>query len=246
MTSPGTQSIQRAIMLLQLIGMYHSMGISINDLVQKSGLNRTTVHRILQQLVKQQLVYKDPKKPIYFLGIEVAALGSAAMEKSPLLHLYKPMVNSLVAQTKASAFLVIRSGDYGHCLYYKQGEKTDSTFASNLGRTRLLGLGISSMTLLAHLNNADIQAHYERHSNVYSTHRMSYKKMMEWVEKTRKIGFAYINAQGIGGVGQRFSIGSSGDASVSVVVPNRLDQKQAALYIRTIHTALAETKKTAS
>lgn len=246
MANQGTQSIQRAIKLLQLIGINHSVGISINELVQKSGINRTTVHRILQLLVQQQFIYKNQTKPIYYLGIEVAALGSAAMEKSPLLNLYEPMVDHLVAQTKASAFLVIRSGDYGHCLYYKQGEKTGSTFASNLGRTRLLGMGISSMSLLAHLNNADIHAHYERHLTVYRAHRMSYKKMMEWVDITRRIGFAYINAQGIGGVGQRFPIGSSGDASVSVVVPHRLDQKQATLYIQAIHSALTNIKKTAS
>lgn len=239
MSSPsGTQSVDRSLSLLRLTAAHHSEGISIQQLVTLSGINRTTTHRLLQRLLHHGLIHRDKQKPIYRLGIETVALGSAAMEQSPVVAHYQSMVKALVKRSAASAFLVIRSGDYGHCVYYLQGEKTRSTFASNMGGTRLLGLGISSIALLASLSDAAIHAHFQRHQHTYRTHRMSEKQMMRWVTATREQGYAYINAQGVGGVGQHFTLGSCGDASVSMVIPDRLDQRLAHDHVQIIEEEL--------
>lgn len=234
MSPTGTQSIDRAFSLLQLIGHYHPKGLHIETIVRLSALNRTTVHRILRALLQRQLIYRDNDRPYYYLGLETISLGMAAMADPPLLHPFQELLDELVHKTGASVFFSIRLGHYAHCLYYKRGQMSRPTFARYYGHTQLLGMGISSFSLLAHLPNEEIKVHYERYQSAYKDYRLSFKRMMEWVHLARQSGYAYINAQHVGGVGTRLPYGSSSDACISLVIPDYLDKQRAEQYAHLI------------
>ena len=48
---PGAQSIGRAMGLVNLVARHHDLGISLQALVQASGLDRTTAWRMLGSLL---------------------------------------------------------------------------------------------------------------------------------------------------------------------------------------------------
>lgn len=215
----GAQSIDRALQLLQIVAMHHAKGISLQQLVHASALDRTTSYRIASSLVRARLLQRDPDSHLYRLGVETMALGMAAMERVPLIDMCTPIMKALARRSGESVFLVVRSGDYSHCLHLEEGPRPVRTFGESVGGLRLLGFGIPSFALLAQMTDATIAAHYERHAAEYQSQRLTATKLQRWIRQTREQGYAQITAKGLGGVGVRFALGSCGDAAIGIVTP---------------------------
>ncbi|MDM0083118.1 helix-turn-helix domain-containing protein [Variovorax sp. J31P179] len=226
----GAQSIDRAMQLLQCIAAQHAQGIALPELVEAVRLDRTTTYRIVSSLVRAGLVGRDAASGLYRLGIEAMALGLAAMQRAPLVERCLPAMKALARRSDEHVFLVVRSGDYSHCLHLEQGAHPIRSFFETVGSMRLLGLGIPSFSLLATMSDAEIAAHYARYEAEYQAHHMSAAKLQRWIRQTRELGHAQIVAKGIAGVGMRFAMGSCGDAALGIVVPaSRLPRSRAAV-----------------
>jgi DNA-binding IclR family transcriptional regulator len=215
----GAQSIDRAVGLLQLIAAQHAQGIALRELVAATGLDRTTVYRIVSSLARAGLVSRDADSGAYALGIEAMALGTTSMQRAPLLSSCVPAMKALARRSGEHVFLIVRSGDYSQCLHMEEGPLPIRGFAETVGNMRLLGLGIPSFALLARMSDAEIAAHYARHKEEYHAQRMSAMKLHYWIKQARQQGYAQISAKGIGGVGLRFALGSCGDAALGIVAP---------------------------
>lgn len=215
----GAQSIDRAMQLLQAIAARHAQGIALAELVEVAQLDRTTTYRIASSLVRAGLVGRDVTTGLYRLGIEAMALGLAAMQRAPLIERCLPVMKTLARRSGEHVFLVVRSGDYSHCLHMEQGVHPIRSFFETVGSMRLLGLGIPSFSLLAKMSDAEVVAHHARHQAEYQTHNMSAAKLQRWIRQARELGHAQIVAKGIAGVGMRFAMGSCGDAALGIVVP---------------------------
>ncbi|MDM0018468.1 IclR family transcriptional regulator [Variovorax saccharolyticus] len=215
----GAQSIDRAMLLLQTIAAQHARGVALPELVEAAQLDRTTTYRIVSSLVRAGLVSRDADTGAYRLGIEAMALGLTAMQRAPLIERCLPAMKALARRSQEHVFLVVRSGDYSHCLHMEQGVHPIRSFFETVGSMRLLGLGIPSFSLLARMSDDEIAAHHARHLAEYQTHNLSAAKLQRWIRQTRELGHAQIVAKGIAGVGMRFAMGSCGDAALGIVVP---------------------------
>lgn len=215
----GAQSLGRATALLRLLAAHHATGLSLADVMHHSELDRTTAWRLLRALEEAGLVQREAQRPVYRLGIEAMALGLAAMRRDPLVELCRPVMKVLARRAQESVFLVVRSGDYSHSLHLEEGPRPVKNFAEHVGVTRLLGLGLPSFALLAALPDDELQVHCARYQADYLAHRLTASKLLRWVRQTRELGYAYIAAQGLVGVGVRFAVGSCGDAALGLVAP---------------------------
>lgn len=214
----GAQSSQRTLVLLRWLAQHHAEGIALRTLVQRTGLDRTTVYRALGVLVRAGLAQREAGT-LYRLGDEALALGLAAMQRPPPVERCLPVMKALARRSGEPVFLVARSGDHSHCLHLEQGPRPVRAFADSVHRLVLLGLGTPSFTFLAQMDDAAIAAHYARHAEAYLAQRMGLAKMQRLVRQTREQGYAQINAQGMGGVGLRFALGSCGEAALGIVAP---------------------------
>lgn len=216
----GAQSTVRSLALLQLVARQHAsgQGMALRELVAASGLDRTTAWRLLGALVRSGLLQRAGGT-VYRLGDEALALGLAALQRPPLVERCLPVMKALARRAGEPVFLVVRSGDHSHCLHLEQGPRPVRAFADAVQRLVLLGLGTPSFTFLAHMGDAEVAAHYARHAEAYQAQRMSPAKMQRLVQQTRAQGHAHINAQGMGGVGLRFALGSCGEAALGIVAP---------------------------
>lgn len=214
----GAQSTARTLALLQLLARHHVQGLALRELVAASGLDRTTAYRLLGALVRSGLAQRAAGT-VYRLGDEALALGLVAMQQPPLVERCQPVMKALARRSGEPVFLVVRSGDHSHCLHLEQGPRPVRTFAESVHHLVLLGLGTPSFTFLATMGDADIAAHYARHAEAYQAQRMGLAKMQRLVCQTRTQGHAQIHAQGMGGVGMRFALGSCGDAALGIVAP---------------------------
>jgi DNA-binding IclR family transcriptional regulator len=205
--------------LLRLMASHHAPGIALAQLVEATGLDRTTAYRIASSLVRSGLASRDAATSTYRLGIEAMALGMTSMQRAPLIEMCLPVMKALARRSGEHVFLVARAGDYSQCLHLEEGPRPIRSFAETVGSMRLLGLGIPSFALLAQMPDEEVQAHWTRHQAEYQAERLSAAKLQRWIAQARDQGYAQITAQGLGGVGQRFAMGSCGDAALGIVAP---------------------------
>lgn len=108
---PGTQAVARAIALLKAFSDAQPEW-TLNDLAQATGLHKTTAFRLLSALEAERLVMRNPLSGGYRLGVELIAMGGAAMRANPLRAMSRPVLVTLAEQTGEAATLEVLVEDY--------------------------------------------------------------------------------------------------------------------------------------
>jgi DNA-binding IclR family transcriptional regulator len=105
---PGTQAIQRAVAILKAFGPDPAR-LTAQQLSQRTGLNRSTVYRLLSALEYEGLVAAGADGR-YRLGPDMAILGTLALRQLDLRALALPLMRSLAEQSGETIDLEIRHG----------------------------------------------------------------------------------------------------------------------------------------
>ncbi|MFU1912941.1 IclR family transcriptional regulator [Bordetella avium] len=217
-STKGAQAVFRALSLLRLISRCHPQGIGIAELAAEAGLDRSTAYRLASSLVEFGLAERDPMRN-YRLGVEAMQLGLAAMRSAPVVERLRPIMRRLARRTEDTVFLVVRNGDYGHCLHCEEGSYPVKALVLRVGGMRVLGIGSAGITLLSNLPDDEIAALYQRHQDEFDPRGLSLGDLRKLVQQTRRRGHADtadLVADGVSGVGMRFEFASGSQAAISV------------------------------
>ncbi|MGO4763597.1 IclR family transcriptional regulator [Cupriavidus sp. 2KB_3] len=217
-TAPkGAQTVTRAMVLLKLIAAHHPAGVALGVLAQAAGLDRATAYRLAMSLADSGMVEREQR--LYRLGLDAMQLGLAAMKGAPILDRCRPVMQRLARRTEDTVFLVVRNGDYGHCLHCEEGAFPVKALVLQVGGMRVLGIGSAGMTLLSMLDDGEIAALYARHTSEFTPHGLSLAKLRTLVTRARSAGLAKTDSlvnEGVSGVGMHFEITPGNFAAVSV------------------------------
>ncbi|TIL73151.1 MAG: IclR family transcriptional regulator, partial [Mesorhizobium sp.] len=63
----GSQSVDRALSLLSMVGRHADRGVSLSDIVEESGLNKPTTRRLLLALMRAGMIEQDETTRRYYL-----------------------------------------------------------------------------------------------------------------------------------------------------------------------------------
>lgn len=99
----------RAITLLKLFSDHHPEW-SLADLTRRTGLNKTTVYRLLSTLESAGLLARNKEKETYTLGSEVIALGGRALRSNNLRTVSAAELRSIAEAVRETCTLEILSG----------------------------------------------------------------------------------------------------------------------------------------
>ncbi|MEB0114530.1 IclR family transcriptional regulator [Variovorax sp. RTB1] len=214
----GAQTVFRALTLLQHVARLHPQGVTIGALADEATLDRATAYRLVSSLVEAGFVERDARK-VYRLGLQAMQLGLAAMNQAPLLEACRPVMQRLARRTEDTVFLVVRNGDYAHCLHCEEGAFPVKAMVLQIGGMRVLGIGSAGMTLLSRLEDDQIESLYARHRDEFEPGGPTLPQLKRHVAQTRKQGCAMTDGlvtEGVGGVGMSFEITSGGHAAISI------------------------------
>ncbi|MGE0802798.1 MAG: IclR family transcriptional regulator [Lautropia sp.] len=112
----GTQSLERAALLLRELAAREQFGWRLRDLAQRCGLEHATAHRMLQCLVRERLVRQRPGDRHYLPGPLLFELGLGLSAHGGFQAACRPVVNRLSRQHAALAVAYLRSGSEFVCL----------------------------------------------------------------------------------------------------------------------------------
>lgn len=116
--------VERVVLILDVFERSGSR-LRLGQIASRTGLPRSSVHRILQQLVDARYLYRDGTD--YMLGLRVFELGGLVVSRSRLSRVAAPFLHDLSRSTGHIVHLAILDG---HDVVYL--EKIGGEFGSRL------------------------------------------------------------------------------------------------------------------
>lgn len=188
----GTQSIDRAIELLLLVGRASPQGSRLSDLVNRSRLPKPTVRRVLLALVRAGLLDQDESTRLYYLGPESYVIGTLATGRFGILALALDGLARLSRATSDTTFLSVRRGTFSVCMHREEGSYPIRTHVLQAGDRHPLGVGAGSLALLSALDDDEIDTILRANACLIAEQypKFSSRLLRSLIDQTRKRGYA--------------------------------------------------------
>ena len=206
--STSSQTVHRAITLLRLIASSNARDLRLLDLAAGSGLNKSTVHRLLQCLLEERMLTRTGRASGYRLGPLLYELGVAALPSRSIKEIAHPHICRVAELTGDMTFLVVRSGLETVCLDAIAGHFRIQTMTSGVGDRHPLGIGAGGQAILAALTDSEINLVLDAMKHQLRNYsKFTRQSILEDVSRCRKRGYALdenMAADGISAMGKVF------------------------------------------
>src|SRR5215510_4971568 len=141
------QVLDRALGILDLLAGENSE-LGPSEVSERTGLHKSTVHRLLQVLERHRLIEKIALNGKYRLGLRLFELGSKAMAQFDLHDRAQPYLKRLVLETGETAHICVLDGDRALSIANVESPRTLRT-PSTVGRRTHLHCTSVGKALLA-------------------------------------------------------------------------------------------------
>jgi IclR family transcriptional regulator, KDG regulon repressor len=162
------QLLDRAVVILDILWTESPTGLLPHEISQRSGLHKSTVHRLLLGLQNYRFVEKDSKSGRYRLGLRLFELGQRAIPNVNLREKARPYLERLVFETGETAHLCVLAE---HEILYLDKVESPKTIriASSVGGRNPAYCSAVGKVLLSALPEAEIDGLLRRHKLVAYT-----------------------------------------------------------------------------
>jgi len=155
----GTQSLERAMALLGCFSE-DTRELRVLELCAMTGLNQSTVSRMVAALDRTGYVIQDARTGLYRLGPAAVRLGSVALNSSPIYAASRQISQNLARRTGLGVNLAELSGAQLRYLGNFEGPRAPKSF-SMAGRTGPLHATGMGKALLATMGDTEVDAYFE-------------------------------------------------------------------------------------
>ncbi|MEU7877956.1 IclR family transcriptional regulator [Microbispora bryophytorum] len=153
----SVRSVTRAAGIVDVVANGGAEGARLMDVVTATGLQKTTVHRILATLTELGWL-EQTEAGSFHLGPKLVGLGTEALNRHGIVDIAGPRLAALARTTHDTVFLSTRSGIESLCVDRVLGSFPIRTLTLQVGDRRPLGVGAGAMALLAWLPDDEIEA----------------------------------------------------------------------------------------
>ncbi len=149
------QALMRALDILDCF-TYQSRTLSLSDVVNRTGLNKTTAKRLISNLVVRGYLQHDPQSKSYQLGMRLFELGGIVFSSFSLRKAAAQPMNTLQEKTRATVLLGVKIEN--HLVYVDKREGSGALkISSDIGWRRPMHYGMLGMVLMAYLALAEVR-----------------------------------------------------------------------------------------
>ncbi|MFZ2650512.1 MAG: IclR family transcriptional regulator [Burkholderiaceae bacterium] len=226
--APGTQTIQRAALLVRLIAARSRTGMRLAEVVQHSKLERPTAHRILKCLVEEGFLMQAPDSHHYLLGPLIFELGLAASPQFNLVDICRASLQRIADRTGDTVFLSVRSGYDSVCLDRKEGAFPIKALTLEVGARRPLGVGAGGLALLLRLSDEAVEEIVRANAKrLGAFHKLTVPVLLKTWKRSQQLGYA-LNDTHI----------TAGATTLGLPIVNRFGQPFASLSVAAISSRM--------
>jgi DNA-binding IclR family transcriptional regulator len=187
----GTQTIQRASLLVRLVASRSRTGMRLAEVVQYSKLERPTAHRILKCLVEEGFLMQAADSHQYFLGPLIFELGLAASPQFNLSDICRESLERVAAKSGDTVFLSVRSGYDSVCIDRKEGTFPIKALTLEVGTRRPLGVGAGGLALLLRLPDEAVDEIIRANAKrLVAFHGLTVPVLQKTLQRSKKLGYA--------------------------------------------------------
>jgi DNA-binding IclR family transcriptional regulator len=189
------QVIDRATQILECFD-FDAHELSVSEISQRTGLHKSTAHRILIALQYNGFIQQNPETGNYHLGIKLFKFGQLAVMRLNLREIARPLLRVLMEETKETVHLAIL--DEGQVFYL---EKVEGRYAlrmpSHVGRHVPAYCTSLGKAMLSCLEEAEVRRLLGRHSlRAYTAHTMrTVDAVITELRRIRRRGYAVDNEE---------------------------------------------------
>ncbi|AOS77674.1 hypothetical protein Q5W_01100 [Hydrogenophaga sp. PBC] len=228
-----TQSLDRAIGLLEEVVNHAARGASLGALAEHAQLSKPTAHRLLNGLRKLGLVDYEEKSRLFFPGLKLYRMGLASAVRFDLVQLAQPSMALLAEETGDTVYLSLRAGDSALCVARQIGSFPIRTLTLGGGDYRPLGLGAGSLALLSALPDAEVEQVIARNRDKLAPHaNFDPANLRAMVRQTREQGHSLNDGKMLPEM-----------VALGVIVHDAAGRPAAALSIATISSRMAPERR---
>lgn len=226
----GAQLVSTAARVLRALAGASTEGWRIADLVERTGLERSAVTRIVGALCLEGLAMKTASDRRYALGPLALELGLSAAQRFPLAAAADASMRRLAERTHDTCFLMIRSGEDAVCVDRREGTYPVKALTIEIGDRRPLGVAAASLALLMHMPTHECERYLSAHADRIARYGMLTADVVRrMLARSRKLGYALNHDNILPHV-----------SAVGVAIPPRLGIPYAALSVSALTTRMME------
>lgn len=229
--SDGTQSIRRALAILDALAIGRDRGVRLVDVTRRTGLSRPTAHRILRVLVEESVVEQDAATKRYAIGAQVGMLALARSARSPLLRTAEPLLQAACDKIGDTIFLTIQVGLDTLCIARRLGKFPVQVLMIDAGERRPLGMSSAGLAMLATLDPTEVNGIVAKNSERLASYRMPPARAFGLIAEARASGYVLRNRGLV-----------PGTKVISVAIPSSTVSPLAALSIAGIDRRMGPTR----
>lgn len=154
----GSRSVRRALDLLSLVAAWDRKGgLSVADVVDESGLTKSTVHRLLSELVHAGFLEQGADRR-YQLGPEAYSVGAAAEARYGIQQQALAAAVRLAGSSEDVAVVTMRRRLHCVCIHREEGKWPVRSHVLHVGDRLPLGVGAPGLAFLAAMSPEDAAA----------------------------------------------------------------------------------------
>ena len=194
------QALERALDILECFS-FQSREMSLTDLVNCTGLNKTTVKRLIANLTARGYLQQEPQSKKYQLGMRLFEMGAIVFSSFSLRQAAAYPMTNLQSETGATVLLGVSMEDQ---LVYIDKREGDGMIriSSDIGWRRPLHYGMLGMVLMASMDSKDVQKiltenPLEAHTSFSITDDESFSQRLEQI---RDQGYIFEKEEAVEGM----------------------------------------------
>jgi DNA-binding IclR family transcriptional regulator len=242
-TTSDAGSLKRGVALLKLLATAGRKGLALTELAAKAQLPHPSAHRVLAQLIAENLAVHDAQTRRYRLGALAFELGVAGSTMHDIRDLCDGAMGSLAQETGDTVYLVVRSGFDAVCMHRREGEFPIRALVLEVGSRRPLGVGAGGLAILSAIGEEERLEIIQRVTpNLSAFGKLTASDLDAACAQARADGAAVIqNRVSLGvravGVAFRDSMGHAVGALSVAALTQRLNQRRTQVIIELLRNA---------
>lgn len=187
--SESVRAVERALAVLTCF-TNQTPELTLTQIAEQIGINKSTVHRLLATLERQQFLERDPLTGAYHPGIRLLQLAHLALENNDLRRLASPFLRHLCDLHRENVNLAILDGT--EVVYTDVIESAQRVKLAAVTGQRLPAFGTASgKAILAYLPEEIVQQVLDRGVPQYTQRTLTSPAIfLEDMQRTRERGFA--------------------------------------------------------